>query len=169
MRIGFFPLLVCTLIVGVGAGGAAAYATSANRGAPTPVVGSVAPASQADSPTESSAAAQRQPGFPAGGQAAPGTGAQQGVGAARQPVSGDAAQGANRALTGAVTRIEGNQIVLTTPQGQTTVTVGEGTTVQRSVPASLADVKAGERVLVTARQTPDGSLAAVAIQIVGGN
>lgn len=170
MRVGFFPLLLGTLILGVGAGGAAAYATSANRNAaPTtaPVVASdaVAPAAP-----ESGAAAQRRPGaFPAGQAPAASGGQAAGSAPSGQPTGGDPAQAGTRAVTGAVTRIEGNQIILVTPQGPMTVTVGDATTVQRSVPASFADVKAGDRLLVTTRQAPDGSLTAVGIQIVAGN
>ncbi|GIW08307.1 MAG: hypothetical protein KatS3mg060_3112 [Dehalococcoidia bacterium] len=49
------------------------------------------------------------------------------------------------------------------------MTVGDSTSVQRAVPASLSDVKAGDRLIVPTRQGPDGALAAVGVQIVGGN
>jgi hypothetical protein len=172
MRIGFFPLLLGTLIVGAAAGGAAAYATTPAR--PAPAV-SPAPASESGAPTTQDGAAptagqRRAPVGVGGGQAGGAPGAQPAGGApGGQASGGDPTQGANRALTGAVTRIEGNQIVLTTPQGEATVRVGEGTTVQRSVPASLADLKAGDRLLVTTRQGPDGALTAIGVQIVGGN
>ena len=169
MRIGFVPLLLGTLVVGTAAGGAAAYATTSTRSTPSPTVvsGSAAPStSEAADP----GAGQRRA-FPGlGGQVGGALGAQLPAGAlGSQPAGGESAQSASRALAGAVTRIQGNQIVLTTPQGETTVRVAEGTTVQRAVPASLADVKAGDRVLVTTRQGPDGALIAVGVQIVGGN
>jgi hypothetical protein len=135
-------------------------ATRAGSSAPTPVA--AVSSEDAASPASggvTGAQQRRLSGNPAGGQNPSGQGGGNAAASANEPPG--------RAVVGTVSRVENNQLVVTTPQGQATVTLSEQTTIQRAVPATVADLKPGERVLVTARPGSDGSLTALGVQIIG--
>ncbi|MFN8532269.1 MAG: hypothetical protein U0556_01810 [Dehalococcoidia bacterium] len=161
MRLGFFPLLMLTVAAGLGAGAAVAYSQSSQRAAGPAAPAVVSPAAGQASGAGQAASSGGSVASPAAGDAAQ-----------RRPGGGtavaDGAANPARAVTGAVSRIEGNQITITTPQGPQTVTVADGTTFQRAVPATLGDLKAGDRVLITTRPGENGALSASGVQILAG-
>jgi hypothetical protein len=48
-----------------------------------------------------------------------------------------------------VKSVDGDTLTLTTPQGETTVTIGPETTVSKSAAGEVADIEAGDNVIVS--------------------
>jgi len=92
-----------------------------------------------------------------------GAGATLGAGAQGQ---GAARQGIMRAVTGAVQKIEGTTLTLSSEGGQTIkVALTSDTRLRKTVAATLSDVKAGEQVTIVGQAGSDGVVAATTIQI----
>jgi len=69
-------------------------------------------------------------------------------------------------VVGTVASAVAKSATITTTSGTTTVTFSDETRVIRRLPASLADVKAGTFLGVTASKSGDGTLTAVSITII---
>ena len=82
-------------------------------------------------------------GFPGAG---PGNGGNLGLG------------GGRGGLTGVVAEVEGNNLSLTTPQGNTLVTLTADTTLSRLAPADRAELTAGITVRLVGRPNADGGI-----------
>ncbi|HKX17800.1 MAG TPA: DUF5666 domain-containing protein [bacterium] len=83
------------------------------------------------------------------------------------------AAGALGAAAQSTTTVEGTiatatatSAVITTKTGSTTITLNDKTRVIRRLPATLADVKVGTFLAVTASKAADGTLTAVSVNIV---
>lgn len=108
---------------------------------------------------------------PAGSQSGtpqPGTTPSGGQGGTPQP--GTTPQGGpgvgGRGNTGTVSKIEGNIITLTTSTGILSVKTSDITIVEKMIKGSLADISAGENIMVTGQRNADGSIAAANITII---
>ena len=115
------------------------------------------------------AAAAGKPGDRAGGGAAnatPGAGFGGGPGGR---AGGGAGQfgGGQAPVVGTIGNVEGSTMTVTTDTGSVTVTLDDQTQVRRQVAASVSDLKAGDRVLVTGARTADSGVTAAMIQIQG--
>lgn len=66
--------------------------------------------------------------------------------------------GGRGGLTGVVAEVEGNNLSLTTPQGNTLVTLTADTTLSRLAPADRAELTAGVTVRLTGRPNADGGI-----------
>ncbi|MBI2917703.1 MAG: hypothetical protein HYY01_06880 [Chloroflexi bacterium] len=89
----------------------------------------------------------------------------------QQQFQGGSAQGAQGmmgrgGLTGTIEKVEGNTITVNTPQGALQSTVGTETVIQRSVPGTLSDLKAGTRITVMGQRGEDGKVQAQTIMLV---
>ena len=82
-------------------------------------------------------------GFPGAG---PGTGGNFGLG------------GGRGGLTGVVAEVEGNNLSLTTPQGNTLVTLTDDTAISRLAPAARAELTAGITVRLVGRPNADSGI-----------
>jgi hypothetical protein len=67
---------------------------------------------------------------------------------ARPPAGGPGGPGGGRGFGQQVKSVDGDQLTLTGPQGDTTVTIGPDTTVTKSAEADAGDLKAGDNVIV---------------------
>ena len=66
--------------------------------------------------------------------------------------------GGRGGLTGVVAEVEGNNLSLTTPQGNTLVTLTDDTTLSRLAPADRAELTAGITVRLVGRPNADGGI-----------
>ncbi len=80
---------------------------------------------------------------------------------------GAAAQSATT-VEGTIATATSTSAVITTKMGSTTVTLNEKTRVIRRLPATLADVKVGTFMAITASKSADGTLTAVSMNILDG-
>lgn len=69
-------------------------------------------------------------------------------------------------LEGTIATATPTSAVITTKMGSTTVTLNDKTLVIRRVPATLADVKVGTFLAISASKAADGTLTAVSVNIV---
>jgi hypothetical protein len=69
-------------------------------------------------------------------------------------------------LTGTIEKVEGNIVVVNTPQGLVQTTIGADTAIQQTVPGVLSDLKTGMRVTVSAQRGEDGTVKARSILVV---
>jgi len=169
----WLTLLLGVAVVGLALGAIAAAATgAASRG------GVVAAPSGQGGPGARQGAGAALGGGPAGAEAAPGAGAagaQAGPGAGAARASGAAAAGAGaggaarggRPTAGTIASVDGDTLVLDTPDGSLTVQLGDSTSLQKQVPAERADLAPGQRVLVSGERGADGTLDASGVQILG--
>lgn len=112
------------------------------------------------------AAAAGRPTFAAG----PGGAGAPGQGQARRGAfpGGGAGGGAAAGTAGTVKSVEGDTIFLTDADGNTTkVTTSGATSVTKTVPGTLQDVKPGDNVLVQGTRNDDGSYTANRISVGG--
>jgi hypothetical protein len=99
-------------------------------------------------------------------------GAAQAGGPAAAPGASDGGQGSTgrgqgRPTTGVIASIDGDTVVLTTPDGSVSVKLSDGTSLQKQVPAARDDLAPGQRVLVSGERDADGAVAASGVQILG--
>ena len=66
--------------------------------------------------------------------------------------------GGRGGLTGTVASVEGNSLSLTTPQGDTLVTLNDDTALSQIAPADRAELAAGVTVRIGGRPNADGSI-----------
>ena len=66
--------------------------------------------------------------------------------------------GGRGGLTGTVASVEGNTLSLTTPQGDTLVTLNDDTAISQIAPADRAELTAGANVRIGGRPNADGSI-----------
>ena len=100
-------------------------------------------------------------GVPAGAAPGPGSGFDTTPGAAGGFPEGAAAGGlggGRGGLTGTVASVEGNSLSLTTPQGDTLVTLNDDTGLSQIAPADRAELTAGVTVRIGGRPNADGSI-----------
>jgi hypothetical protein len=97
-------------------------------------------------------------GFPggAGGGGAAGQGGGAGAGAGQGGGQGFGG-GRNVALTGTVSSVSGNSVVITTRAGNVTVTLASGGKVYKSAPGTTADLKPGDTVSVASQPGSTGT------------
>ena len=69
-------------------------------------------------------------------------------------------------VTGNIKDIQGSTLDLSTATDVTTVNLSTSTQIEKTIPATSADLKAGVRLIVRGSRNADGSLAADQIQIV---
>ncbi len=67
--------------------------------------------------------------------------------------------------SGTVANIFGGTLILTTAQGQVTVTVAPNTSIQKTVAGTFTDLQEGQSLAVTGRQSADGTIVATSITI----
>jgi hypothetical protein len=155
-------LVVAVLGLAIGAG-AAAVTGAAGRGGVVaatsgPAGGRQSAGAGAGADGEaggSGRAGAAQAGAPAGAPGAPGGG------------QGGAGRGQGRPTTGVIASIDGDTVVLTTPDGSVSVKLSDGTSLQKQVPAARDDLAPGQRVLVSGERDADGAVAASGVQILG--
>lgn len=105
-------------------------------------------------------------GVPAGAVAGPGgvgfvapPGVEDGFPGAGAGNGGNLGLGGGRGgLTGLVAEVDGNNLSLTTPQGNTLVTLTADTAISRLTPADRAELTAGVTVRLTGRPNADGGI-----------
>jgi hypothetical protein len=74
--------------------------------------------------------------------------------------------GPGGATSGTVTSVDGNVVTLTTSSGSTVkVTVGDTTTINRSLSAKVSDITAGQTLMVRGTTGTDGATAATSITV----
>lgn len=71
------------------------------------------------------------------------------------------------AVAGTVEKIENGRLTVATEAGAVTVSTGERTQVRRQVSGSVADIKPGDRVVVTGEKHGETEYTAAAIQVQG--
>jgi hypothetical protein len=167
-----------TLLLGVVAGGLvlgaiAAAVSTPLRGTPRVVVTPLPLGAGAGGAAGRGAAAG------AGGEAAegtegagPGVGAQQrgastGAAGGRQEPGGAGAGAAGARTNGVIASVDGDTMVVNTPDGPVRVSVGDATSVQKLAPAERTELTPGQRVVVSGERAGDGAVAASGVQILG--
>ncbi len=70
-------------------------------------------------------------------------------------------------LNGVIVSVEGDTIMVDTPEGAVRVVLGEATRLERVAPATRADLVPGQRIVVSGEAEADGAVAARAVQVVG--
>jgi hypothetical protein len=90
-----------------------------------------------------------------------------GPGSGGGPAAAGAARGPGRATAGTIESVDGDTVVVTTPEGSVRVNLGDTTSLQKQVPAERSDLAPGQRVLVTGERDADGAVAASSVQIGG--
>jgi hypothetical protein len=86
-----------------------------------------------------------------------------------QPPSGSGMGLPGRGTIGVVKTVDSDEITISTAQDVTTVKLTEDTLIEKYVPAALADLQPGVRVMVTGQQDEDGKITATQIQIVNSD
>ena len=61
--------------------------------------------------------------------------------------------------------MEGSTVTITTAQGQVTANIGPNTSIQKTVPGTLADLQEGQSLTVSGPQNADGIIVATSIAI----
>ena len=74
--------------------------------------------------------------------------------------------GGGGALTGTIEKVDGNIVTVNTPQGALLATVGDDTTIQKTVEVTTSELTEGTRVTVTGVRAEDGTLQANLIFVV---
>jgi hypothetical protein len=74
--------------------------------------------------------------------------------------------GMGRGASGEVKSIDGNTITLTTGQNETQVTLSDTTAIVKSTSGTIADLAAGQQVMVTGERDEDGNLTATQVMIL---
>ena len=69
---------------------------------------------------------------------------------------------------GQVKSIDGNTLTISTAQNVTTVTLSGTTTIMKSDPGTIADLKVGDRVLVTGQRDSSGNITASEVMVLAG-
>lgn len=82
-------------------------------------------------------------------------------------VKGGGGAGQRPAVAGTVEKVENGLLTVATEAGAVTVSTGERTQVRRQVSGSVADIKPGDRVVVTGEKRGETEYAAAAIQVQG--
>jgi hypothetical protein len=77
-----------------------------------------------------------------------------------------AGRGFGGGTTGQVKSINGNTISLSTAQNVTTVTLSGATIILKSDPGTIADLKVGDRILVTGQRDSSGNVTASQITVL---
>lgn len=90
-----------------------------------------------------------------------------GTGAGGAAVKGGGGAGQRPAVAGTVEKVENGLLTVATEAGAVTVSTGERTQVRRQVSGSVADIKPGDRVVVTGEKRGETEYAAAAIQVQG--
>jgi hypothetical protein len=67
---------------------------------------------------------------------------------------------------GQVKSINGNTLTISTAQNETSVTVSGATVILKSDPGTLADLKVGDRVLVTGQRDSSGNITASQVMVI---
>lgn len=155
----FWVMIVVVAVAGFALGSGVAYGRHALKGG-SPAQQQIAaspgppPATPTASPTpqrqDTPAAAQTSP------NSAPPTAASRSTAPPTPPTRGTAAPGrtsqSGQAVNGTIAQIAGDSLVVTTRQGQTTVTLGPATVIQKQETATRADLKVGVSVTAARRQ-----------------
>lgn len=81
------------------------------------------------------------------------------------PTGSASTPGQGRGVFGDVASINGNTLVLTTTQGQTTVNIGSSTAIEKTVTGSVSDLKNGDAVTVIGTTDSNGNIAANSIDV----
>ena len=79
---------------------------------------------------------------------------------------GGARLGGGGGLTGTIEKVEGNTVTVNTSQGSLLATVGDETTIQKTVEVAIAELVEGERVRVVGQRAEDGTVQANSILVV---
>ena len=89
------------------------------------------------------------------------------TGAAGTPGAGGAGRsGFGGGAQGQVKSIDGNTLTISTAQNVTTVTLSGTTTILKSDPGTVADLKVGDRVLVTGQRDSSGNITASQVTVL---
>jgi hypothetical protein len=80
--------------------------------------------------------------------------------------TGAPAGGFGGGATGQIKSIDGNTLTLTTARNETKVTLSETTRIEKSTTGALADLQAGQEVMVTGQRDSNGNITAVQVQIL---
>jgi hypothetical protein len=98
----------------------------------------------------------------AAGVAAPG-------GRAGEAPGSGGSRGASRPAAGVIASVDGDMMIVNTPEGPVRVRVGDTTSVLKQVPAERGELTAGQRVLVSGERDGDGAVTASGVQILSGD
>ena len=109
---------------------------------------------------------------PAGGAAGAGGGAVGAGGAGFVAKGGQGGQGGpaggqRPVVNGTVEKNDGGVLTVATSDGSVTVTAGEQTQVHRQINGSVADIKPGDRIVVSGDKRGDADYTATLIQVQG--
>jgi hypothetical protein len=74
--------------------------------------------------------------------------------------------GFGRGASGMVKSLEGDKMLISTPQDVTTVILNDETVVRRLAEGEIKDIQPGQRVLVMGERAEDGTITATSIQIL---
>ena len=189
---GFVSLLVGVLVLGVAIGGSFLGGLVIGKGQEAEAAASVAPvpqppaavpqtSGQTDGQTLGSLREQFQSGElspedlaalrerfqgQAGGGRPGGGGFGGGGGPGGGGFGGGARFGGGGGLTGTIERVDGNTITVNTSQGALLATIGEETTIQKTIEVTVSDLTEGVRVTVTGIRGEDGTVEANLIFVV---
>ncbi len=161
----WLTLTLVVAVIGLALGAIAAAATgAAGRGGviavPSGPAGAAGARQGAGAGANGGADASERAGAaqPGGAPAAPGAagGGQSGAG-----------RGQGRPTTGVIASIDGDTVVLTTPDGSVSIQLSDDTALQKQVPATRDDLAPGQRVLVSGERGADGAVATSGVQILG--
>jgi hypothetical protein len=132
------------------AGGAGAAGAAADAAAPGAGAGAGA-AQRGGAASAGPAAGGRQGAGPGGAGGGP-----RGAGAATGPRT-----------NGVIVSLDGDTMMVNTPDGPVRVTLGDGTSVQKLAPAERTELTPGQRVTISGERAGDGAVAASGVQILG--
>jgi hypothetical protein len=82
------------------------------------------------------------------------------------PGAGGGGRGFGGGAQGSVKSIDGNTLTISTAQNVTTVTLSGNTTIMKSDPGTVADLKVGDRVLVTGQRDSSGNITASQVMVL---
>ena len=88
-------------------------------------------------------------------------------GNSQAPVPENAGPGSfqGQGIAGTIAKLEGNVMTLTTSQGETTINISSGTTIQKLVDGTKADLQTGLFLIVMGIQNTDNSVTATSVTI----
>ena len=178
---GFISLLVGVLVIGVAVGGSFLGGLAIGKGqeveaassfAPVPQPPSAAPqvSGQTDGQTQGTLRRQLQAGDLSqeelaqlreqfGGQFG-------GGGTSGGASAGGAGFGGRGGLVGTIEEVEGNTVTVSTSQGSLLATIGDETTIQKTIEVSIGELVEGVRVTVTGARGKDGAVNATTIFVI---
>lgn len=81
------------------------------------------------------------------------------------PAGGASTPGQGRGVFGDLASINGDTLVVTTPQGQTTVNIGSSTVIEKTVAGSVSDLKDGDAVTVIGTADANGNITASSVSV----